>query len=198
MELKKIMLFTVIFTLCTGISEAILMKDKTVIVSLQNDNGEISLMNMTAVNSAPNSNKNLGTEYGLKIISIKDVMLYSLNFDFPSKINYIAPIGLFDDNGSQLYIPSGDTILSQSSIALSVPYFSEAKEILIYDAQNTLKLTIDTTDYLRCNQNRVCEGIKSESARFCPEDCANNSWILITAFAVLIIGFVVTIMIRKR
>lgn len=53
---------------------------------------------------------------------------------------------------------------------LSVPYFQENSKINIYH-QNTLKLSIDVSQFATCNDNNVCETPKGENAQNCIADC---------------------------
>lgn len=56
---------------------------------------------------------------------------------------------------------------------LSVPYFQENYKINIY-YQDTLKLSVDVSQFATCNANSICETSRGENAQSCIADCFNQ------------------------
>ncbi len=102
-----------------------------VLVSLHYEDGKLSLNNKYNLFGYYPDRKIQEGEYYLAVVSSKNAKIYSFRFDVPNRI--------YVDSSSK----GGDVIvLNKVDFGLLVPYFEEAKEIVIYKENEEL-LTIE-------------------------------------------------------
>lgn len=88
--------------------------------------------------------ENLPGGYVAEIVSFDDEVLNLTFFDFPLEILYDN----FDEETG--YAVSGGLIeLNETDITLKLPYYEDAKDIIIYDEEIEEKLTIDVSPYAK-------------------------------------------------
>jgi len=105
------------------------------VIQLEFSNGELSLRNLnTELIEEPS--KLIG-RYNAKLISSDETVLFNRYFGVPNEI-------IFDNVDESGRIVGGGTVVSnQTNFTLYLPYYSNAKEIILYDQNNIEKLRIN-------------------------------------------------------
>jgi hypothetical protein len=131
---KKIIIMVLMFSL---VSVMVLGgTDKFYKVELMYDHGNISYESLSVLVS----NENLAESFGLynaEVIGLNGELLGLVNFDIPLEVFYDQT----DPDTGQI-IGGGTIELNETEITLYVPYYENAKEIIIYDQKTELKLAI--------------------------------------------------------
>jgi hypothetical protein len=132
----------IIFLLCM-VSFVHASVEHTYIIDIQYDNGSVSY---TSVRVRPSTETPPSTQGGwiAETVSVDNVVLDRISFDFPGIIYYDAVDDTTERVGS-----GGYSILNGAEITLLIPYFSNAKEINIYDSNLERKLVIDVSSFAK-------------------------------------------------
>ncbi|MFH1849684.1 MAG: hypothetical protein ABH879_05860 [archaeon] len=111
--------------------------------------------------------------YALKVMSFSGEVLYSFIFSIELVPNYEPQADWFDDKGNQIKFSDDESEeITEATVALSVPYFRNAKTIEIYAPEGDLALSVDVLEYAICSLDGICDGF--ESPELCPEDCLES------------------------
>jgi hypothetical protein len=144
-------------------------------LSLKYESGNINLVNVTLkYGFAPGRETQPTSGYTAEIISTQNAKLYSFRFEVPNQYLQVPPL-----EGQ----PTGSVItLDNVNFTLITPYFTDAKQINIYNPDNKLLLSVDVSQYVEKEGSFI------------------NSSYLILAIAVIaiIIVILVIIYLRKR
>lgn len=135
-------------------------------INLHYENGNFELNNF-GINVVEAYNQYSGNYYA-KIISFNNSTIGRYNFS----VSLNTYIDSFDENGTAI---DGGVLTSNSSeINLKLPYYENAKEIVIYDINNKEKLRIDVSMY---SKTKCGDGICSNSENYviCNKDCESGS-----------------------
>jgi hypothetical protein len=119
------------------------------VVKLDFENSKISNSSVILMDgTAPERLMQPDTGYTLRVMSSTDEVLYSFKFTPQTAIMPDAPREIFDENGTQIAYPN-ETIKqpSKTTLVLVVPYYENAKSIVILDETNIVVLTIDVSNY---------------------------------------------------
>lgn len=145
--------------------------DKSYLVTLDYVAGQITAHPVTTANlpSGYRADHTAG-DYSLQLKSQMGTILVTKHFAFPLHTRVIA---LPTSTSADIVGAEGRT-LTQATARVSVPYYSEAIAMDVYGLDGTLKTTLDVSQYLRCNQNRVCDDALQETPYLCPEDCGGT------------------------
>jgi len=139
--------------------------EKTYLVSLSYDRGNLSFNNVYATESmAPDRKYNLGKDYTAKIVSFSGQTLYSFDFSVPNTIFPPPPINETDKAPSPI-------VLENLSWIVFAPQFDDASKLEVYD-QKKMLFSADIGYLSDSCGNRKCE--KHESYTSCPADCKAN------------------------
>jgi len=144
-------------------------------LSLNYLKGEISVKDISVVQSVFIEPKTIKDDYRLEIISFAGEILYEQTFGFALEILFEPPREWFDDKGRQIYFPSENETrqqLEESSLDIILPYFPDAKSINIYNNDYALLMRIDVTRFSITCGNNICE--PSESYFDCRQDCSSG------------------------
>lgn len=157
-------LILILFSMNMGIVES--QTNKIYVIDLNYEKGNINLINVSVKTGyAPDRRVQPESGHKLEVISFRNEVLQSFKFEVPNTIYPPPPL-----EGEE---PTGPVYLERVNFTLIVLFFGNGKEIHIYDSNNTLKLSIDISEFAECNLNKVCES--QENYANCPEDCPSGS-----------------------
>ncbi|MBS3156906.1 hypothetical protein J4442_01890 [Candidatus Woesearchaeota archaeon] len=92
--------------------------------------------------------------YLLRLISFEDDVLYSRYFDINVDIVFAADPSWFDENGNQIFIPEYDVPeIKDTILEISIPYYSNAKRIEIFDPYGKKLLEIDVSSFAKMDSD---------------------------------------------
>lgn len=98
------------------------------------------------------------TGFTLKVISSNEKVLYSFKFILESRILQSPPREIFSENGTQISTPQDKPLeLKNISTTLVIPYFEDGDQILIYDPNNKLLLSVDISKYAKNKESQIKE-----------------------------------------
>ena len=175
--------------------------DKSYLVILNYDAGHISAQPITTVNlpSGYSADHDVG-DYALQLKSHTGATLVTKQFAFPLRAHAVPLPVAYDNVGTQLVGLEGQTS-TRATVRLSIPYYSEATTMEVYGPDGALKTAIDVSEYVRCNQNAVCEDTLKETAQLCPEDCGGDAptdtWLYV-GFAAVSIFLIIPLFKRRH
>lgn len=126
--------------------------DKVYVLTLNYDSGNIKFVNVS-INAgfAPSRNLQEGGDYKADVVAIGNKSLYSFRFSFPFILTTAGERQLYDKT------------------SLLIPYFPNAKEIGIYDANETKKLSVEVLQFAigECLGDKDCDDLDPCTADAC-------------------------------
>jgi len=168
-------------------------------IDLNYNQGEFELINL----DVEISDIELKNYFGFYIAEVLDYSGEILNltfFEIPNKILYDE----VDENGT--IVSGGEAELEEVNFTTYIPYYSNAKEIVIYDENLTEKLVIDVSMYSEIeegvslegeeDEEGVEEGVTDRESRDSPKEVKDYWWILLIILIILI--FIFVILLRKK
>tara|TARA_Y100000034_G_C6877833_1_gene401716 strand:+ start:270 stop:848 length:579 start_codon:yes stop_codon:yes gene_type:complete len=111
-------------------------------IELEYDNGDLALKNLNVEQSEESIN-NFG-EYSVEIRDFDDLVISIINFDVPNTRSFES----LDPNTGKI-IGGFIQISNQTEFIVELPYYSNARKIIIYDSNYTEKLTIDVSHFAK-------------------------------------------------
>ncbi len=130
-------------------------------VAIHYANGSFELGEMLLLQAAPAKPSSQG-EYAAKLLSFKNKALFETRFNLNLEKIYGLPISI---ETAQLPLEKWE----ETTIALSLPYYSNAKTLQITKGQEVL-LQASLETFAACNENGACGNL--ETFENCPADCA--------------------------
>lgn len=158
-------------------------------LNLEYNNGEISLESIQIEPSRDRIN-NIPGGYVAEILDFDKNRLNVTFFDIPLKLIYDK----FDEKTGEA-VNGGNIELDQTEFNLKLPYYENAKEIIIYDMNLNKKLAIDVSSYAKtipkeAEEKPVIEEKKEEPIKKVPKTekkpINNNLFIIFGVIAIMI------------
>ena len=123
-------------------------EQRVYVLNVKYDNGVITKENIKVISGEASDKRNQPKEgYLLELVSFDETILNSFKFNFPLQIVSLASPDWFDKEGNQIYFPNpeevGQITLNKTSLQLVVPYFTNGKNINIYNPNGEKVLNID-------------------------------------------------------
>ena len=88
------------------------------------------------------------TGFTLIVVSPEGEVLHSFKFIIPTTPVAAPPQDIFTEDGTQIAYPEDDLREpTDTTVALTIPYFENAKSIDIYNENNQLLLSVDVSKY---------------------------------------------------
>lgn len=165
---------TFILMILAFVGFAYAAEQQVFVLNLRYDGSTITFEDITVTEGILNKIPNRGN-FKLDIISFDDEVIYSQNFDLGLVRQKLPNPEWFDDEGRQIYIPTEDeTIikLDETTKELVVPYFQNAKQIIIFNEENEKVLEIPVLQFADTCGNNICE--PQESYESCQLDCSSG------------------------
>lgn len=163
-------------------------------INLSYDKGNIEIKNIDIIFSQQELENNIG-DYKIKIFDLNDIKKYESNFYIPNKRAYDE----IDESGNM--IGGGIEELDNVSFYVYVPYYKNAKDIIVYDmdSKELNKKDIGKLSKDVVNNENVGEQEKGVENEVQKTSSQTNFWYYILGILVIllivVIGYVV---LRKR
>lgn len=143
----KTLIFIIIFAL--AVPSVFAKEQKVYDLILNYDKGTVAKQSLTvAIGVFSKETDQPERGYRLELRSFDNRILYSQNFLFDLVANFLAPPGTFDEEGRQISIPEQEiAIFDEAEKELIFPFFSNGKQIEIYDPENKKILTISVEHF---------------------------------------------------
>lgn len=120
--------------------------------------------------------------YLLELVSFDGTILHKTQFSLSTGIQSALSVEWIDGKPTTIF--SEDRETETTSKLFYIPFFRDAKEIIIYDTQEPLLLPdmestpnmvlrIDLSEFATCNFDNICGD--RESSNTCPEDCGGKA-----------------------
>lgn len=132
-------------------------------LSLIYNNGDIQLKNISVlpgdISQAPQEGN-----FKIELVSFSNSILYKSSFDIPSSVH-----------GEEFNFTTGaitkslQADLSTVDFVLNVPYFSNGKQINIYNANGSRSLEVMVLQFAKTCGDNICQ--PQENYELCPQDC---------------------------
>lgn len=171
--MKKIIIIVTLLILAISVVSA--AEQLVFVLTLDYDNGVITQEKLFVTKGVFFETPQKNGIYKLEIVSFDDQILYTEHFDFPLEI-FFAPLPeWFDEFGNQIYFPNETRkILETATKELILPYFENAKQIVIYGSDDTKFLEIDVAVFAKTCGNNKCDD--HESYTDCQKDCPSGEF----------------------
>jgi hypothetical protein len=195
---KLIIMFIMLFILTNLVNAA---TQNIFNLNLEYDNGEIILESMQ-IESSKDRIDNIPGGYVAEILDFDKNRLNVTFFDIPLKLIYDK----FDEKTEEA-VSGGMIELNQTKFNLKLPYYENAKEIIIYDKDFNKKLTIDVSSYAKTipkepEEKPKIEEEKEEPIKKIPETekkpTNNTVFIIFGIIAFIILLFIIIKIIRSK
>lgn len=141
------------------ISPLIAAEDITMAIMLSNQNGKVNVESVELVEGSVQNIDFPLNDYKADVESLSG-NISSVGFYFPERI--FPEI----ESGEITY---DDVVLEKSYEEVYFPYYTDVDKLKVYDANNTLVLEYDLSDYRVCNANGRCDLGEDEVS--CPSEC---------------------------
>jgi len=174
MNLKYVI--AIFLILVTIVTSAYAAEQKTYVLTLNYDDGVVTLESLILTRGIVNEPLASDEGYRLELVSFDGTVLDSRRFDFNLEITGSALPEWFDETGEQIYIPGEEgveTTLTETTEEIITPYFSNAKQINIYNPDNGKILEVSVAHFADLCGDNVCQD--AESYESCQADCRSGS-----------------------
>lgn len=128
-------------------------------LSIHYDLGTLGLADILLIEATPMLSV-MGNDYTARILSYKGEVLFESTFNIQLLLLNSQPLDSTE--------PAPNMELTETTVDLLLPYYPNAKEIVILKKDVAL-LTIDVSRSSLCNENAVCD--ESETFETCPLEC---------------------------
>ncbi|MBI2629773.1 right-handed parallel beta-helix repeat-containing protein [Candidatus Pacearchaeota archaeon] len=121
-------------------------ESKSYVLELKYDSGNVSLVNLSLVSGSPGEDK-INSDYNIRMISNNGEMLERINISFSLARAYSPPMDLFNEDGTQIFIPNESLeITNLTENTFVIPYYNSAEKIEIYN-NTELLISVDISNY---------------------------------------------------
>jgi hypothetical protein len=119
-----------------GVAQA---ESRVYFLDLKYDRGGLSLLDVYVTGGQAPDNANQPEDgYRCDVLSDRGI-LYSFRFTIPLELSVMPPL----DGGE----PEPPVVLEEVEFSLTMPYYTEAKTIKLYDPQGVEKLSVDVSEF---------------------------------------------------
>jgi hypothetical protein len=187
--MKNIILILSILAIC--ISGYALEQQKIYFLSIEYDNGSLTLLDIRTTEGFPSAYTNRTTSYRAELISSDKKILHTGYFEIPNIIHIPPPL---DQAETPEYI-----YIEKVNFSISLPFHKNAVEMNIYDKENKQLLSINLSSFADYCGDERCSA--TENSNICPKDCAgggNGNEIFYLGIAVVVVIILSTLLRTKK